>query len=116
VPDLYRKGIYTGTPEGLEELVVELEHRPSGLGFLPDGSLLYVSQEDHRIHRRASDGTTTLHADVSEHCVGDLNDMVVDARGYAYFGYFGFDPFAGERSRACGGDRGGPGRQAPPGR
>ncbi|MEV6985925.1 SMP-30/gluconolactonase/LRE family protein [Sphaerisporangium sp. NPDC051017] len=96
VSDLYRKGIFTYTSEGKEEQVVALEHQPSGLGFMPDGSLLYVSQEDHRIYRRAADGTTTLHADVSEHCRGDLNDLVVDERGYAYAGFFGFDPFAGE--------------------
>jgi sugar lactone lactonase YvrE len=93
--DLYRKAIYTYTPEGKEEMVVSLEHQPSGLGWLPDGSLLFVSQEDHRIYRRATDGTITLHADVSEHCAGDLNDMVVDSEGRAFVGEFGFDPFAG---------------------
>jgi sugar lactone lactonase YvrE len=93
--DLYRKQILTYTPEGKEEVMVELEHQPSGLGWLPDGSLLFVSQEDHRVYKRASDGTITLHADVSEHCAGDLNDMVVDSKGCAFVGEFGFDPFAG---------------------
>jgi sugar lactone lactonase YvrE len=97
VSDLYRKGIFTYTPAGKEEQIVALEHQPSGLGFLPDGDLLYVSQEDHIVYRRKPDGTTTVHADVSEHCIGDLNDMVVDDRGYAYVGYFGFDPFANDK-------------------
>jgi sugar lactone lactonase YvrE len=95
--DLYRKGIYTYTPEGVEEQIVALEHQPSGLGFMPDGSLLYVSQEDQRIYRRSPDGeSTSLHADLASLCIGDLNDLVVDDRGYAYTGYFGFDPFADE--------------------
>jgi sugar lactone lactonase YvrE len=33
----------------------------------------------------------TLHADVSDYCGGHLNDMVVDSRGRAYVGNFGFD-------------------------
>ncbi|EFC83473.1 SMP-30/gluconolactonase/LRE family protein [Parafrankia sp. EUN1f] len=95
VSDLYRKGIYTHTPDGRQEQVVALEHQPSGLGFLPDGSLLYVSQEDQLIYRRSIDGSsTTVHADLSGVCVGDLNDLVVDDRGFAYVGFFGFDPFA----------------------
>ncbi|MFF2847660.1 SMP-30/gluconolactonase/LRE family protein [Streptomyces sp. NPDC058001] len=102
VSDLYRKGIYTYTTAGEEEQIVALEHQPSGLGFMPDGSLLYVSQEDQRIYRRADDGTVTLHADLSEHCVGDLNDLVVDERGYAYAGYFGFNPFAAEKPAKAG--------------
>jgi sugar lactone lactonase YvrE len=93
--DLYRKQILTYTPEGKEEVIVELEHQPSGLGWLPDGSLLFVSQEDHRVYRRTVEGEITLHADVSEHCAGDLNDMVVDSRGRAFVGEFGFNPFEG---------------------
>lgn len=102
VSDLYRKAIYTYTPDGLEEKVVDLENQPSGLGFLPDGSLLYVSQEDHLIYRRSPSGSVAVHADVSEHCVGDLNDMVVDSHGNAYAGFFGFDPFAGEAPAVAG--------------
>lgn len=96
VSDLYRKAVYTYTTEGKEEQIAALQHQPSGLGFLPDGSLLYVSQEDHLVYRREPDGTTSVHADVAEHCRGDLNDLVVDERGYGYAGFFGFDPFAGE--------------------
>ena len=36
-----------------------------------------------------------MHADVSEHCGGHLNDMVVDSTGRAYAGEFGFDLMAG---------------------
>ena len=32
-----------------------------------------------------------MHADLSEHCGGQLNDIVVDAQGRAYVGNFGFD-------------------------
>ncbi|MFE5709128.1 SMP-30/gluconolactonase/LRE family protein [Rhodococcus koreensis] len=99
--DLYRKGIFTYTPEGKEEKILELEHQPSGLGWLPDGSLLFVSQEDHKVYKRTEGGVVSLHADVSEHCTGDLNDMVVDGKGRAFVGHFGFDPFAGGPPKAA---------------
>ena len=35
-----------------------------------------------------------MHADVAEYCGGHLNDMVVDSRGRAYAGNFGFDLMA----------------------
>jgi sugar lactone lactonase YvrE len=63
---------------------------PSGLGWLPDGSLLVVSMQDRRV-LRALDGKLELHADLSELCDWYANDMVVAADGRAYVGNFGFD-------------------------
>jgi sugar lactone lactonase YvrE len=62
---------------------------------MPDGSLLVVSMRDHRLLRRSPGGEVSIHADVSEHCRGHLNDMVVDADGRAYVGNFGFDLMGG---------------------
>jgi sugar lactone lactonase YvrE len=91
--DFYRHRVLTVTEDGREEDVLEVEGQPSGLGWMPDGSLLVVSMRDHRILRW--DGSSvTLHADVSEYCGGHLNDMVVDAHGRAYAGNFGFDLMA----------------------
>jgi sugar lactone lactonase YvrE len=93
VSDFYRHRVLTVSEDGRSEDVLEVEGQPSGLGWLPDGSLLVVSMRDHRILRW--DGTSLeLHADASEHCGGHLNDMVVDARGRAYVGNFGFDLMA----------------------
>jgi sugar lactone lactonase YvrE len=91
--DFYRHRVLTVTEDGREDTVLEVEGQPSGLGWLPDGSLLVVSMRDHRILRW--DGSSlSLHADVSEYCGGHLNDMVVDSRGHAYAGNFGFDLMA----------------------
>jgi sugar lactone lactonase YvrE len=38
----------------------------------------------------------TLHADLAEHSRGEANDMVVDGRGRAYVGNYGFDLMAQE--------------------
>ncbi|MEP4652824.1 MAG: SMP-30/gluconolactonase/LRE family protein, partial [Ilumatobacter sp.] len=77
---------------------VELEHdgRPSGLGWLPDGRLVFVSMLDRKVMRREADGTVVEHADLSEVAGGHCNDMVVSSTGIAYVGNFGFDFEAGD--------------------
>lgn len=79
------------------ETIVEVKGQPSGLGWLPDGSLLVVSMSDRRL-LRFHNGKLELFADLmglaSYHC----NDMVVDGNGRAYVGNFGFslyeEPFS----------------------
>ena len=91
VSDFYRHGVFAITPDGAEEQVLEVAGQPSGLGWLPDGSLLVVSMREHALLRRAPDGSVTVHADLTEHCGGHLNDLAVDELGRAYVGNFGFD-------------------------
>jgi sugar lactone lactonase YvrE len=81
-----------GSDVRVEATVAE---QPSGLGWLPDGSLLVVSMRDRRILRRSADGSLAVHADLAAHATGHLNDMVVDAAGRAYVGNFGFDLMGG---------------------
>jgi sugar lactone lactonase YvrE len=95
VSDFYRGTVSTVTPGGAEEIVLELPEQPSGLGWMPDGSLLVVSRKDFRVLRRTPDGEVIEHADLSSMAEGHLNDMVVDARGRAYVGNFGFDLMSG---------------------
>ncbi|HEX3606470.1 MAG TPA: SMP-30/gluconolactonase/LRE family protein, partial [Candidatus Dormibacteraeota bacterium] len=83
------------SPAGEEEVALEVPGQPSGLGWMPDGSMLVVSMRDRRLLRHTPDGETTVHADLSAHCGGHLNDMVVDAKGRAYAGNFGFDLMGG---------------------
>lgn len=76
--------------DGRCETVVEVPGQPSGLGWLPDGRLLVVSMSDRRLLRL--DGRTlNVVADLSHLAPFHCNDMVVDARGRAYIGNFGFD-------------------------
>ncbi|HEY2702750.1 MAG TPA: SMP-30/gluconolactonase/LRE family protein [Candidatus Dormibacteraeota bacterium] len=91
VSDFYRHAVVTVTPEGVEERVLEVAGQPSGLGWMPDGSMLVVSMRDHRVLRRTPSGEVTVHADLTSHCGGLLNDIVVDAEGRAWVGDFGFD-------------------------
>ena len=90
--DFYRHGVFSIQADGTDEqLLVEVPGQPSGLGWLPDGSLLIVSMTDHKVLRRAVDGTVTRHADIAEHCGYWANDLVVGPQGTAYVGNFGFD-------------------------
>jgi sugar lactone lactonase YvrE len=91
VSDFYRHAVLAVDPDGRVEEVLHVEGQPSGLGWLPDGSLLVVSMREHRLLRRTPDGEVSVHAHVSEHCTGHLNDLVVDGAGHAYAGNFGFD-------------------------
>ena len=91
VSDLYRGLVMTVAPDGASEQVMSVEQQPSGLGWMPDGSLLVVSMKDQRLLRRRPSGEVSVHAELGALCGGHLNDMVVDAQGRAYVGEFGFD-------------------------
>ncbi len=78
--------------EGRAHVVVEVPGQPSGLGWLPDGRLLVVSMLDRRLMRLDPTGLVEV-ADLSQLADFHCNDMVVDAKGRAYIGNFGFDIF-----------------------
>jgi sugar lactone lactonase YvrE len=89
--DFYQQAIYSVGAAGDRRTELEHDGRPSGLGWLPDGRLLFVSMLDRRVMRREHDGHVVEHADLSTIAAGHCNDMVVDERGHAYVGNFGFD-------------------------
>jgi sugar lactone lactonase YvrE len=80
---------------GEPDTVVEVPEQPSGIGWLPDGTMLVVSMRDRRLLRVGDGGGTEVHADLSDLAPWHLNDMVVDGAGRAYVGNFGFDLMAG---------------------
>src|SRR4051794_33066339 len=82
------------------DVVAEVPGQPSGIGWLPDGSMLVVSMRDRRVLRVRDGGDPELHADLSELAPWHLNDMVVDTAGRAYVGNFGFDLMAGGAIRS----------------
>jgi len=94
--DFYTHRVYSAAEDGSDLRVeAEVPQQPSGIGWLPDGRLLIVSMRDARVLRREPDGTLVTHADVSAHVNGLLNDMVIDSRGRAFVGEFGFDLMGG---------------------
>ena len=77
------------TEAGEVSTVVDVDH-PSGLGWLPDGSLL-ISSMTRRAVMRYDGSDLTVHADLSSLAPFDINDMVVDRHGHAFVGQFGYD-------------------------
>lgn len=93
--DMHSHAVHRVVPGESVELVVEVPESPSGLGFLPDGTLLVVSMHDRRVLRFA-DGALTEHADLSQVATWHLNDMLVDDQGRAYVTNFGDDSWPPE--------------------
>jgi sugar lactone lactonase YvrE len=93
--DLYGGRVHTVTPDGKLTTVLDVAGGPSGLAFLPDGSLLVVSQRDQRLLRRDLDGSVQTYADLSPAARSHANDLVLASDGSAYVTCFGYDLAAG---------------------
>jgi len=90
--DFHQRAVYTVTADGDREVAfADLPDQPSGLGWLPDGTLLVVFMTTRRVMRDDGEGNLIEHADLSPIATFHCNDMVVDRRGNAYVGNFGFD-------------------------
>ncbi len=90
--DFYQRSIYRVTADGVRTAVFSgLDDRPSGMGWLPDGTLVVVFMTTRRVMRDNGDGTLVEHADLSGVAAWHCNDMVVDGNGNIYVGNFGFD-------------------------
>ncbi len=99
--DFYRNSVYSLDGEGREQCRVRIDDRPSGLGWMPDGTLLVVAMTTRRLLAVSPDGAIREHADLSGVAQGHCNDMVVAADGTAYVGNFGFEFDAGEEFRTA---------------
>jgi sugar lactone lactonase YvrE len=81
VSDIFGRKVVTVDLDGNCEVVRRFEDRPSGIGFLPDGSPIVVLMTEKKIVRLDNGAT---HADLSELGGEYLNDMIVDEHGRAY--------------------------------
>ena len=88
--DFYRQGIFSIGDDG-ERRELAVDDQPSGLGWMPDGTLLYVSMTAKRVMAVSPGGEPVVHADLSQIATHFCNDMVVSVDGHAYVGNFGFD-------------------------
>ena len=93
--DFFTHRVLAVDTKGNMEPIVETPQQPSGLGWSPDGSMLIVSMNDQKL-LSFSNGELSEVADLSQLATHFCNDMVVDKKGNAYVGNFGFDLHAGE--------------------
>jgi len=88
--DFFAHAVKSISLAGDLRLEFAIDDQPSGLGWMPDGSMLIVSMKKRQILRRSLAGVLSLHAEIAN-AGFSCNDMVVDAAGRAYVGDFGFD-------------------------
>lgn len=90
--DFFKHHIASVGPGGGDWRVeLAIEDQPSGLGWLPDGRLLFVEMIGQRVMRREADGRLAVHAELKNLAKFHANDMIVDRAGNAFVGCFGFD-------------------------
>ena len=89
--DFYAHAVKSVSEAGDLRTEFEIEDQPSGLGWLPDGSMLIVGMTKRQVLRRSVDGSIAVHADLSDIATFHCNDMVVDQAGRAFVGNFGFN-------------------------
>lgn len=94
--DIYGLKVMRMAADGSDlRTVAELEGWPSGLGRLPDGTIVCNEMRTQKLHRISVDGSVTLFADLEGIARYEINDSVSDARGRTYVGCYGFDVLAG---------------------
>lgn len=86
--DMHSEAVFRWSETDGVQKVVDVVHRPSGLGWDPEGRLLIVSMGNRSLLRWDGSRLETV-ADLSSIATFDTNDMVVDSRGGAYIGNFG---------------------------
>ena len=98
--DFYSHKVFSLDMDGNYELIVEVQGQPSGLGWMPDGTMLIVSMKDRKLLGFHNNKLYEV-ADLSDLAGFHCNDMVVDNKGNAYVGNFGFNSYSGEEIRGA---------------
>jgi sugar lactone lactonase YvrE len=85
--DIHGHKVLRASLTGKVDVVASVDDRVSGLGFLPDGTLIVVSLLDRKLLAvDTASGAVRVHADMSGLSGSFTNDMVIDAAGRAYVG------------------------------
>lgn len=98
VSDMFGQTVYALTPDGARQEIAKFPNRPSGINFLPDGSVVIVSMADRKL-MKVDNGKLSEYADLSGLLKYDINDCVCAPNGDIYVGTFGYDVFAREEPR-----------------
>lgn len=94
--DMHTGEVFRADPDsgGAPEVVARIDDQPSGLAWLPDGSLLISSMLRRVVVRDDLHGHQSVYADLSALTDAPINDLVMDTTGTLYIGGFGYDLYA----------------------
>lgn len=98
--DMHGYKVHNLDAAGNLSTLAEIPEQPSGLGWLPDGSLIIVSMLDRKL-MKLKDGVLSIHADMSHLTPYQCNDMVIAKNGTAYVGNFGTDSVESKIHKTC---------------
>jgi sugar lactone lactonase YvrE len=93
--DMHRHQVPRIDKAGTAETIAQHASAVSGIGWLPDGTLLVVAMEGEIL--RLGPAGLSRHADLSGQAAHGVNDMIVHPGGRAYMGQFGYDRENGSR-------------------
>lgn len=99
VSDVFDHKVCALSADGHRKTYLYVPNRPSGLGFLSDGSLIVASAKDSKLLKYTSGEQLAEYADLSKHTTGWLNDFAIDKHDRIYAGNFGYDFAAGEERK-----------------
>ena len=88
--DFFTHQVYATDPIGNCDSILKVPNQPSGLGWLPDETLLVVSMIDQKV-LAYKNNVLKEYADCSKYANFHCNDMIVNTNGNAYVGNFGFN-------------------------
>jgi sugar lactone lactonase YvrE len=87
--DMHHDRVIRVDQRGSSHVVAQHDSALSGLGWLPDGTLLVVAMEGAVL--RLDGQSLSVHADLLRQAPFGVNDMIVHSAGWAYVGQFGYD-------------------------
>jgi sugar lactone lactonase YvrE len=98
--DMHGQAIYRIAQDGSLTTVLELDDRPAGLGFI--GATMYAVAMTRRELLEVKNQQITRRVDLKGVAPYHCNDMVMDTKGRAYIGNFGFNFEAHEEPKTTG--------------
>jgi sugar lactone lactonase YvrE len=97
ISDIHDHQVLVVAPDGGTTVVARHDGPLSGLGWLPDGTLLVVAMAGDVLRLDGRGDRLVVHADVRPLAPHGINDMIVHPAGWAYVGQFGYDRESGAR-------------------
>jgi len=93
--DMHSGVVYRTDAEGRNPVkVLSIDDRPSGMDWLPDGSLVLSGMLTRQVFRFSPEGELSVYADLSAATRHPINDLIRMPSGHLLVGGFGYDLYA----------------------